>query len=110
MAIVLVVGGAGYVGGGVTDALALAGHSVRVYDILLYEDVYLKPVDFYHGDVRDVTRLRPHLAWADTVILLAALVGDGACSLDADLTREINLESVRRLVENCDRRIIFMST
>ena len=46
MANVLVVGGAGYVGGGVTDALARAGHSVRVYDILLYEDVYLKPVDF----------------------------------------------------------------
>jgi nucleoside-diphosphate-sugar epimerase len=107
---VLVVGGAGYVGGGVTDALALAGHSVRVYDILLYEDVYLKPIEFYYGDVRDTAKLRPHLAWADTVVWLAALVGDGACSLDAALTREVNVDSVRWLVENCDRRIIFMST
>jgi nucleoside-diphosphate-sugar epimerase len=110
MSNVLVVGGAGYVGGGVTDALTSAGHCVRVYDILLYEDVYLKPVDFYYGDVRNVSTLRPHLAWADTVVWLAALVGDGACSLDAELTREINVESVRSLVQNCDRRIIYMST
>lgn len=107
---VLVVGGAGYVGGGITDRLQVAGHAVRVYDTLLYEDVYLKPVDFVFGDVRDARRLKPHLQWADAVIWLAALVGDGACALDSDLTREINVGSVRWLRENFDRRIIFMST
>ena len=110
MARVLVVGGAGYVGGWITDQLAGCGHSVRVYDLLLYEDVYLKPVDLVFGDVRDWSRLQPHLDWADAVVWLAALVGDGACSLDATLTREINVESVRRLVASFDRRIVFMST
>ena len=110
MSNVLLVGGAGYVGGGVADALSSAGHSVRVYDLLLYEDVYLKPIDFYYGDVRDSAKLRPHLAWADAVVWLAALVGDGACSLNSAMTREINVESVRWLVENYDRRIIFLST
>jgi nucleoside-diphosphate-sugar epimerase len=107
---VLVVGGAGYVGGGITDHLLLEGHQVRVYDSLIYEDVYLKPVDFAYGDVRDTTRLVPHLQWADAVVWLAALVGDGACSLDTELTRHINVEAVRWLAQNYHGRVIFMST
>src|SRR5687768_8943807 len=103
---VLVVGGAGYVGGGITDRLIAAGHRVRVYDSLLYEDIYLKPVDFVYGDVRDQAALAPQFAWADAVVWLAALVGDGACSHDAALTREINVESVRRLAQSFDRRIV----
>ena len=110
MASVLVVGGAGYVGGGITDRLIEAGHEVRVYDALLYEDVYLKAIDFIYGDVRDALELKPHLDWADTVVWLAALVGDGACSLDPGLTYEINVESVKWLAHNFDRRIVFMST
>ncbi len=107
---VLIVGGAGYVGGGITDRLVAAGHRVRVYDSLLYEDVYLKPVDFVYGDVRDRAALHRELARADVVVWLAALVGDGACSHDAALTREINVESVRWLAQEFDRRIVFMST
>ena len=110
MAKVLVVGGAGYVGGGITDRLIAAGHNVRVYDGLVYEDVFLKPIDFAYGDIRDDGALKPHLEWADAVVWLAALVGDGACSHDATLTRDINVESVRRLTQNFSGRIIFMST
>lgn len=110
MSKILVVGGAGYVGGGITDRLIDAGHTVRVFDGLVYEDVFLKPIDFTYGDVRDRTALKPHLDWADTVVWLAALVGDGACSHDAALTREINVDSVRSLTENFGGRIIFMST
>ncbi|HTG43496.1 MAG TPA: NAD-dependent epimerase/dehydratase family protein, partial [Verrucomicrobiae bacterium] len=90
MSKILVVGGAGYVGGGITDRLIAAGHTVRVYDGLVYEDVFLKPIDFTYGDVRDRATLKKHLDWADTVVWLAALVGDGACSHDATLTRDIN--------------------
>ena len=73
---VLVVGGAGYVGGAVTDLLMQSEHNLRVYDALLYEESYRKPVDFIYGDVRDRDRLLPHLKWADAVVWLAALVGD----------------------------------
>jgi nucleoside-diphosphate-sugar epimerase len=106
---VLVAGGAGYVGGAVTDLLA-ASHNTRVYDALLYEESYRKPVDFVYGDVRDTERLLPQLKWADAVIWLAALVGDGACALNPDISASINQESVRWLAEHYDRRIIFMST
>jgi nucleoside-diphosphate-sugar epimerase len=110
MAHILVTGGVGYVGGGVVNHLVNAGHEVRIYDCLLFEDIYLKPVDFVRGDVRDTQKLKPHLAWADTVVWLVALVGDGACSLDPALTWEINVETVRYLAHNFDRRIVFMST
>ena len=42
----LITGGAGYVGGAVTDLLADSTRNVRVYDNLLYEEVYRKPLDF----------------------------------------------------------------
>jgi nucleoside-diphosphate-sugar epimerase len=107
---VLVVGGAGYIGGYVTDRLEAAGYRVRVYDNLLYEEKYLKPVDFVRGDVLDKPRLLPHLQWADAVVWLAAVVGDGACALNPSLTEEVNLEILKWLVRNFDRRLVFMST
>lgn len=107
---VLVVGGAGYIGGYVTDRLEEAGYRVRVYDNLLYEEKYLKPVDFVRGDVLDRQRLLPHLRWADAVVWLAAVVGDGACALNPRLTEDINLESLRWVVKQFDRRLVFMST
>lgn len=110
MANVLVVGGAGYVGGGLTDQLLQTHHRVRVYDSLVYEESYRKPVDFVLGDVRDRERLAPHLSWADVVVWLAAIVGDGACALNPDLTVELNEVAVRRLAEQFDGRIVFTST
>ena len=107
---VLVVGGAGYIGGAVTDLLTQSKYEVRVYDSLLYEESYRKPVSFFYGDVRGRARLLPHLQWADAVIWLAALVGDGACALDPEIATEINQNSVRWLSENFNGRIIFMST
>lgn len=107
---VLVVGGAGYVGGPLVDLLLESEHAVRVYDGLLYEETFRKPVDFVYGDIRDRERLLPHLAWADAVVWLAALVGDGACALNPEVTVEINQDSVKWLTEVFDRRIVFMST
>ena len=107
---ILVVGGAGYVGGAITDRLIQAGHKVCVYDALLYEESYFKPVDFVFGDVRDSDKLLPLLERTDVVVWLAALVGDGACSLDPDLTRAINVDSVAWLRANFPGRIVFMST
>ena len=110
MSNVLVVGGAGYIGGWLTDRIRAAGNDVRVFDVLLYEDQYLKDVDFVHGSVLERETVRPHLAWADAVVWLSAMVGDGACALDPALTRAINVDSVRWLRDSFDGRIVFMST
>lgn len=110
MARILIVGGAGYVGGWLTDCAMAEGHEVRVYDLLLYERSYLKPVAFVNGDILDRPSLVPHLEWADVVVWLAALVGDGACAFDAALTWKINVDSVGWLASVYDGRIVFMST
>jgi nucleoside-diphosphate-sugar epimerase len=110
MARVLVVGGAGYIGGWLTDKAVEAGHDVRVYDLLLYEERYLKSVDFIAGDVLDYERLHPYLDWADSVIWLAALVGDPACALNPGVTEKINVDTVDWLCRTFDGRIIFPST
>ena len=106
---ILVVGGAGYVGGGIVDKLSQE-HEVTVYDSLIYETSYRKKVDFILGDIRDTTKLNSILNDFDVVVWLAALVGDGACAINPELTLEINSESVKNLVENFDKRIIFLST
>ncbi len=107
---VLVVGGAGYIGGAVTDMLLESSHTVRIYDCLVYEESFRKEVDFVYGDIRDHERLKPHLKWADAVIWLSALVGDGACAINPALSVELNQNSLKWLSENYDGRILFTST
>ena len=57
-----------------------------------------------------MTKLLSVLNKNDAVIWLAALVGDGACSINPELTFEINSESVKFLAENFKKRIVFLST
>ena len=106
---ILVVGGAGYVGGGIVDKLKQT-HNVTDYDSLIYEESYRKDVNFVYGDIRDHDKLLRLLKANDAVIWLAALVGDGACSINPELTFEINSESVKFLANNFDKKIIFLST
>lgn len=107
---ILLVGGGGYIGGALVDMLLEGGQNIRVYDNLLYESEYRKPVNFVYGDVRDASRMKPHLEWADVVVWLAAIVGDGACAANPDLAMEINTKRVEWLAQNYDRRIILTST
>ena len=106
---ILIVGGAGYVGGGIVDKLK-KHHQVTVYDSLIYEESYRKDVNFVYGDVRDQSKLLKLLKNNDAVIWLAALVGDGACAINPELTFEINSDSVKFLAENFKKRIVFLST
>lgn len=107
---VLIVGGAGYIGGALTDILLKTNHSVRVYDALLFEESYLKGVSFVFGDIRNKKHLKEQLEWADAVVWLAALVGDGACALNPEISTELNQDMVKWLADNYGGRIVFMST
>ena len=106
---VLIVGGAGYVGGGIVDLLSKE-NEVTVYDSLIYENSYRKNVDFIFGDIRDYKKINNILGQYDAVIWLAALVGDGACAINPALTHEINSETVKNLAKNFKGKIVFLST
>lgn len=107
---VLVVGGAGYIGGYLTDLLLENEYDVTVFDSLVYESRFLKNVNFIKGDVRDEELLQQVLPRFDVVIWLAAIVGDGACAVDSSLTNEVNYLSVKWLVDHYQGKLIFPST
>lgn len=107
---VLVVGGAGYVGGTLVDQLLKAEFQVTVYDVLAYEERYLKDVEFIYGDIRDREKLSSILPNYDVVVWLAAVVGDGACASDPFLSQAINEDAVKWLVDSFHGRIVFPST
>ena len=106
---ILVVGGAGYVGGEIVDTLSKK-NEITVYDSLIYESAFRKDVNFIYGDIRDYKKINSILNNFDAVVWLAALVGDGACSINPTLTHEINSETVKNLVKNFNGKIIFLST
>ena len=85
-------------------------NEITVYDSLIYESAFRKDVNFIYGDIRDYKKINSILNNFDAVVWLAALVGDGACSINPTLTHEINSETVKNLVKNFNGKIIFLST
>ncbi|MCW2890834.1 MAG: NAD-dependent epimerase/dehydratase family protein [Actinomycetia bacterium] len=90
---VLVTGGAGFIGSHVVEALASAGHEVRVLDALLpcVHPGGVPPFsgdpgfEFVHGDVRDAQTVDDALRGINVVCHLAAMVGLGVDFDDAPL-------------------------
>ncbi len=83
---ILLTGGAGFIGSHIADALIAEGHEVRVLDSLLAHDgvpSYMSPeVDFVAGDVRDLPTVERSLAGITHVCHQAGMVGLGSNFLD----------------------------
>jgi len=83
---ILVTGGAGFIGSHIADALIAEGREVRVLDSLLAHaavPAYLAPeVDFIEGDVRDPGTVQRALAGVEHVCHEAGMVGLGSNFLD----------------------------
>lgn len=117
---ILITGGAGYIGSVLASALLTDGHHVRVLDILLHGGEALLGVwsyphfEFLRGDVRNPENVREALKNIDTVVHLAAIVGDPACARQPDLARETNLNASLALLRESRRagcsRFVFAST
>ena len=118
--LVLVVGGAGYIGSIVVRMLLKRGFRVRVLDNLVYgasaiEELFGHPrLDFMRGDCRNIQDVVSAMRGAGAVIHLAAIVGDPACDQDHKTAQEINYAATRMLVEIAKgervQRFIFASS
>lgn len=117
---ILVTGGAGYLGSVLSLDLLRKGHEVCVFDNLTYGG---RPVlslvgqdgfEFVRGDVRDGKAIREALRGVDSVVHLAAIVGDPACARQPELAKAVNLDASLHLVQTAREvgvsRFVFAST
>jgi nucleoside-diphosphate-sugar epimerase len=117
---VLVIGGAGYIGSVLSRQLLEEGYRVRVLDSLLFGEGSLSDLssnpnfELLRADLRHIGSLVKAAQGIDAVIHLAAIVGDSACSINTDLTTEINYAATRMLIEVCKgasvSRLLFASS
>ncbi|MGH9785367.1 MAG: NAD-dependent epimerase/dehydratase family protein [Terriglobia bacterium] len=117
---VLVVGGAGYIGSVLARLLLEAGYSVRVLDSAIYGNQAVEGLlshprfEFVEGDLRHVESLVRAINGCDAVIHLGAIVGDPACDLNERMTREINTFATKLLLQVARgygvQRLLFAST
>jgi len=117
---IVVLGGAGFLGSVLTNQLIQAGHNVTVLDRFMYDDHALRSISdrinlsVYRGDIRDEDLLNELLEGKETVINLAAIVGDEACRIDQEATIDINTKAPGLIAEAAKRagvkRLLHAST
>jgi nucleoside-diphosphate-sugar epimerase len=118
---VLVIGGAGYIGTVLADALLAQGYQVRVLDNFLYghvlsaQSIIGRPhASLLVGDFRDRQVLELALDGITDVVLLASLVGDPISRKYPDLTWAVNVAGGIALLDNLSgrglNRVVFTST
>jgi nucleoside-diphosphate-sugar epimerase len=117
MSKVLVTGGSGYVGCVLIPKLLEAGHSVVVYDLLLFGSKGLPShpdLQLVEGDLRDINKVTAELQGIDAVIHLACISNDPSFELNPSLSKSINYDCFEPLViaakEAGVRRFIYAST
>ena len=118
--LIVVTGGAGFVGSHLTRKLLDRGYRVRVLDSFIYGDWGLNELsghpnlELFDGDICDAADLSRAVKGARGVVALAALVGDAACDLRPQRTMAINYESTRHTMAACReaavQRLVFASS
>jgi nucleoside-diphosphate-sugar epimerase len=118
--LVLVLGGAGYIGSVLVRKLLEAGRRVRVLDSLVYGDSALRDIlrhpklELKLGDCRKIQDVVGAVKGADSIVHLAAIVGDPACEVDRQTSLQINYAATRMLIEvargNGIRHFVFASS
>jgi len=117
---VTLIGGAGYLGSVLTGQLLDQGYKVRVFDALKFGDESLviyrsnPAFEVIQGDIRNIGEVTSAIKDANSVVLLASLVGEPACDKDAKETVDINFLATKAVAEACRYykvpRFIFAST
>src|SRR5688572_20387130 len=118
---VLLIGGAGYIGLPVAQALLAAGRPVRILDRLVYNHGAATlalpssaPAQFIYGDMGDERSLDRALDGIADVVILAGLVGDPITRKFPEQSRAINEIALRRCLDRLAGRglgrVVFVST
>ena len=117
---ILITGGAGYIGSHLVNHLLNHGFHVKVLDNFTFGKNSLDTVkdhpniELINGDIASIRDVVKCVKDVDTIIALAAIVGDPACGLSAEETLNLNYESTKILVETANfygvKRLVFASS
>ncbi|MFA5147190.1 MAG: NAD-dependent epimerase/dehydratase family protein [Candidatus Omnitrophota bacterium] len=117
---ILVVGGAGYLGSILVRRLLEHGARVKVLDLLMYGAESMdglagkRNFTLVEGDMRNISTMVRSLEGVDSVVNLAAIVGDPACKNKPEAAIETNYLANKVLAEACRyhqiNRFIYAST
>ena len=117
---VLIAGGAGYLGSILARKLLERNYKVRVLDTLTFGDEPIRELlnnenfELVKGDIRNIEVIYKALKDIDSVVHLAAVVGDPACKQEPENTIEINYLATKIFAEACKynqiNRFVFAST
>jgi nucleoside-diphosphate-sugar epimerase len=117
---VLVTGGAGYIGSVLVKLLLERGYFVRVLDNLSFGGEAIVELfnndnfDFVKGDIRNRDDLKRAMEGIDFVAHLASIVGDPACAVEPELTKDINVNGAKLTYEVANEmgisKFVFAST
>jgi nucleoside-diphosphate-sugar epimerase len=117
---VLVTGGAGYIGAVLIRQLLKKGFKVRVIDSLKFGGEALDELmgnpsfDFYQGDIRNLEDVTHSMEGVDAIVHLAAIVGDPACKKYSEEAMQTNWIGSVQLFEIAEKmgikRFVFAST
>jgi nucleoside-diphosphate-sugar epimerase len=118
--VVLVTGGAGYIGSHLVRKLLQRRYRVRVLDKFLYGEHGIAELrgdpnlELRYGDICNIRDVVQAVNGVRAVVALAALVGDAACDLDPQEALTTNFEATRCLLESCREvgvgRLVFASS
>lgn len=117
--VILITGGAGFIGSLLAPELLNRGYKVTVLDNLMYDNgntlLYCfinNNFRFIKGDIREIKIVEEALKDADIIIHLAAIVGYPACKKDQRIAKEVNLEGTKIINElrSKNQTVIFAST
>ena len=107
--LVLIVGGAGYIGSVLTEQLLRQGYRVRSQDLLLYHNqLTVLPFlgrpgyEFVQGDYADRDHMEACLEGVTDVVILAGLVGDPITKKYPNESQRINHDGMLALIDRLD--------
>lgn len=118
---ILVTGAAGYIGSVLVNQLLRRNYEVIGFDILNFGGESLLSVhnhpnfEFVKGDIRKKEDIEPVLDQIDSLVHLAAIVGDPACAKDPEIAEQTNWIASKMIFDLCNekenvKQFVFAST
>jgi len=112
---VLVIGGSGFIGSHVIDALLKDGNDVRIFDAVLSTYHSTSEVEFFHGDILNLESVRMALDKVDVILHLCAVADVYEVAKDPRRAEEVNVQGTTNVLEAVRlgeqvKRVIYAST